>query len=132
MSDPFFPVSVRETLNKMNPAAARVGLGDIVADLQEKAAEPDAPADIPPATTAEPGLMSAQDKSKLNGIAAQATRNETDANLRDRANHSGSQAATTVNVAADAASGVAAGNLQVAFVALANRVKTLEDAAGGG
>ena len=39
-------------------------------------------------------------------------------------------AATLVNVAADSASGIAAGNAQVTLVALANRIKALEDAAG--
>lgn len=52
--------------------------------------------DIPDATPAESGLMSAQDKTKLNGIASGATKNDTDANLKNRANHTGTQAISTV------------------------------------
>lgn len=39
-------------------------------------------------------------------------------------------AATLVNVAADATNGITAGNAQVVLVALAARIKALEDAAG--
>lgn len=53
-------------------------------------------ATIPAATTTEAGVMTATDKSKLNGIAAGATANATDAQLRDRATHTGSQAISTV------------------------------------
>lgn len=52
--------------------------------------------DIPDATPAESGLMSAQDKTKLDGIATGATKNDTDANLKNRANHTGTQAINTV------------------------------------
>jgi hypothetical protein len=41
------------------------------------------------ATTSAPGFMSGEDKTKINGIAAGATKNDTDANLKNRANHSG-------------------------------------------
>jgi hypothetical protein len=43
------------------------------------------------------GLMSELDKAKLNGIAAGATANSTDAFLRARANHTGTQLAATVS-----------------------------------
>jgi len=36
------------------------------------------------------------EKNKLAGIAAQATKNDTDANLRNRANHTGTQSADTI------------------------------------
>ena len=42
------------------------------------------------------GFMSGADKSKLNGIAASATANATDASLRDRATHTGTQSADTI------------------------------------
>jgi hypothetical protein len=42
------------------------------------------------------GFMSGADKAKLDGIAAGATANDTDANLKNRANHTGSQAISTV------------------------------------
>lgn len=49
------------------------------------------------ATTTVGGLMSATDKTKLNGIAVGATVNSTDAFLLDRTNHTGSQAISTVS-----------------------------------
>ena len=48
------------------------------------------------ATTADSGFMSASDKTKLDGIAPGATANDTDVNLKDRANHTGTQAISTV------------------------------------
>jgi hypothetical protein len=51
---------------------------------------------ITDATTAARGAMSAADKTKLNGIATGATANATDAQLRDRATHTGAQAISTV------------------------------------
>lgn len=48
------------------------------------------------ATTSVAGFMSSIDKSKLDGIAAGATANDTDANLKNRANHTGSQAISTI------------------------------------
>lgn len=42
------------------------------------------------------GLMSSVDKTKLNGIAAGATANSSDATLLNRANHTGTQAISTV------------------------------------
>lgn len=43
------------------------------------------------ATTAAAGFMAAVDKTKLDGIAAGATQNATDTQLRDRATHTGTQ-----------------------------------------
>jgi hypothetical protein len=48
------------------------------------------------ATTGADGFMSSADKTKLNGIATSATANSTDAQLRDRATHTGTQAISTV------------------------------------
>ncbi len=48
------------------------------------------------ATTSVNGLMSSTDKTKLNGVATGATANATDASLRDRSTHTGSQAISTV------------------------------------
>lgn len=48
------------------------------------------------ATTSVNGLMSSTDKTKLNGVATGATANATDASLRDRTTHTGSQAISTV------------------------------------
>jgi hypothetical protein len=49
--------------------------------------------------------------------------------LAGKASTSHTQAATTVDVSADATNGISAGTLQVVLSALAARVKALEDAA---
>jgi hypothetical protein len=51
---------------------------------------------IAAATTSAAGSMSASDKTKLDGVAAGATANATDAQLRDRATHTGTQTASTI------------------------------------
>jgi hypothetical protein len=51
---------------------------------------------LPLATTSDPGLMAAADKAKLDGVAAGATSNATDAQLRDRTTHTGTQSASTI------------------------------------
>ena len=48
------------------------------------------------ATTSLAGLLSSTDKTKLDGIANAATANATDAQLRDRSTHTGTQAAGTI------------------------------------
>lgn len=48
------------------------------------------------ATTSAAGFMAAADKTKLDGIAAGATANSSDAQLRDRSTHTGTQAINTV------------------------------------
>ena len=48
------------------------------------------------ATSGAAGFMAAADKAKLDGVAAGATANATDAQLRDRATHTGAQAISTV------------------------------------
>lgn len=49
------------------------------------------------ATTSVAGFMSAADKTKLDGVASGATANATDAALRDRSTHTGTQAASTIS-----------------------------------
>jgi len=51
---------------------------------------------LPVSTTTLAGLQSATDKTKLDGIAAGATANSTDAQLRDRSTHTGTQAISTI------------------------------------
>jgi hypothetical protein len=48
-------------------------------------------------TTSVRGAMTAADKQKLNGVQANATANATDAQLRDRSTHTGSQPITSVS-----------------------------------
>lgn len=52
---------------------------------------------LPLATDALPGLMAAADKLKLDGVAAGATLNSSDATLLARANHTGTQPASTIS-----------------------------------
>lgn len=62
------------------------------------------------ATLGTAGFMSAADKTKLDGVAAGATANSTDAQLRDRATHTGAQAMSTVTGLQTALDGKAAVN----------------------
>lgn len=52
---------------------------------------------LPAASGTAAGVLSAADKSKLDGIASAATANSTDAQLRDRVTHTGVQAISTVS-----------------------------------
>ena len=51
---------------------------------------------LPAATTSLAGLQTAADKAKLDGIATGATANTTDAQLRDRSTHTGTQGVETI------------------------------------
>lgn len=70
----------------------------------------------PTVTTSANGLMLSADKTKLDGIVAGATKNATDAQLRDRSTHTGSQDISTVT------------GLQAALDDLSARIAALEDA----
>ena len=48
------------------------------------------------ATTSLAGVMAAADKTKLDGVASGATANASDAQLRDRSSHTGTQSASTI------------------------------------
>jgi hypothetical protein len=52
---------------------------------------------ISAATTSAAGSMSSTDKTKLDGVASGATQNSSDATLLNRANHTGTQAASTIS-----------------------------------
>lgn len=58
---------------------------------------------IPSATTLLAGVMSADDKVKVNGVQAGATANSPDATLLNRANHTGTQTLATISDAGTAA-----------------------------
>lgn len=89
-----------------NPAAdtvnwrvfARRGIDGSGSVVSVQGVSPDGGGDVtlPEATGAAAGLMPAADKSKLNEVAPGATANATDAQLRDRATHTGEQAIATV------------------------------------
>jgi len=52
---------------------------------------------LPAATVSAAGLQTATDKTKLDGVAAGATANATNAELRDRQTHTGTQLSTTIS-----------------------------------
>ena len=56
-----------------------------------------ADATIPLADSTNAGLLTPAEKTKLQGIATGATANDTDANLKNRANHTGTQLASTIS-----------------------------------
>jgi hypothetical protein len=66
---------------------------------------------LPLADGTNAGLMASADKTKLDGVAASATANSSDATLLDRSNHTGTQAAGTVTGLADVATSGAYGDL---------------------
>ena len=72
--------------------------------------------DLPAATTSAAGSMSAADKTKLNGVATGATANATDADLRDRATHTGTQAVGTITGLATIATSGSATDLSAGTV----------------
>ncbi len=71
------------------------------------------------------GVMTAADQVKLAGIATGATANDTDVNLKNRANHTGSQAASTISDFAEAVDD----RLNTVIVAGAGISKTYDDGA---
>lgn len=89
------------------------------------------------ATSGAAGFMSAADKSKLDGIASGATANSADATLLARANHTGTQAASTISDFAEAVDDrVAALLVQGSNITLtyndASNTLTIAAAGGGG
>lgn len=52
---------------------------------------------LPAATITDAGVLTGADKTKLNGITTAATANATDAQLRDRSTHTGSQNLATIS-----------------------------------
>jgi len=75
-----------------------------------------AAADMPAATTSAAGSMSAADKTKLDGVATGATANATDAQLRDRSTHTGTQAVGTITGLATIATSGSASDLSAGTV----------------
>lgn len=92
---------------------------------------------VPPATTSSAGTMSADDKTKLDGIATGATANSSDATLLNRANHTGTQLASTISNFSEATDDrvaallVAGTNITLTYNDGANTL-TIDSAGGGG
>lgn len=85
--------------------------GDVVDALGEKVTGGGLPEDATLADLAESATVkyfTASEKTKLSGVATGATANDTDANLKSRANHTGTQAISTVTGLQTALDGKAA------------------------
>lgn len=81
------------------------------------------------ATGSEDGLFTSSEKTKLSGIAAGATANQTDSYLLNRANHSGTQAISTVVGLVDALALKLESGAPIASIAgLADALGEIEDA----
>ena len=90
--------------------------------------------DLPAATTSAAGSMSAADKTKLDGVATGATANATDAQLRDRSTHTGTQAVGTITGLATIATSGSATDLSAGTVPsarLASKVVGGQDEGSG-
>src|SRR6185436_1521772 len=68
--------------------------GDILNDFLSQAHNTDG--SLKDATTSAKGALSATDKTKLDSVASGATANATDAQLRDRSTHTGTQSADSL------------------------------------
>lgn len=116
----------KSVLKAADGAAARTAIGAGTSSLVIGTSAAQAAAGNhthPVATTTVNGLMLAADKAKIDLIAASATKNDTDANLKNRANHTGTQAISTITgLAADLAAKASGADL----TALAARVTALE------
>lgn len=90
------------------------------------------------ATTTVSGFMSGADKTKLNGIATGATANATDAALRDRASHTGTQPSTSISDFAEAVDDrvagllVAGANITISYNDVGNALTISATGGGGG
>lgn len=103
------PARIKQAILALTPPGGTTTWGGIIGDLadQEDLQEAlDAKAGTGHshgnATTSAAGFMTAADKTKLDGIATGATANATNAQLRDRATHTGEQAISTVTGLQDA------------------------------
>lgn len=95
--NPGFAVDMASQAELDSEAAARAA-ADAALDTRVDALELAPPAHShPEATTSAAGFLSAADKTKLDGVAGGATANATDAQLRDRSTHTGTQAISTIS-----------------------------------
>ena len=112
-----FPIQTATIAERAASNPATLPLGGDEAVLLTQAGETrgataeDIAATLPDATPSDAGKMTAADKTKLNSVASGATANATDAALRDRATHTGTQAAGTITGLATVATTGAYGNL---------------------
>ncbi len=71
--------------------------GTAISSLEDGATADQTGAEIKSLYESEPNAFTDADHTKLDAIAPSATANDTDANLKDRANHTGTQAASTIS-----------------------------------
>lgn len=99
--------AVRDKVNAVASSGATNLSTTAAASTVTIASDTGSDATVSSATTSTAGVLSATDKTKLDGIAAGATVNSTDATLLNRANHTGAQATSTVTGLDTALSGKA-------------------------
>jgi hypothetical protein len=105
--------------------AERVPIDDVVAGVTKDCSTLQIAQTLPDAASSNRGAMTAAQALKLAGIAAGATANATDAQLRDRATHTGEQAISTITGLAAALLGKE--NVGVAAAAVAQLVTQLRN-----
>jgi hypothetical protein len=92
------PDKLRKVLTNLEVTAGpdgAVAWGDVTGKPSTFPPDAHGHTDVVPAGAS--GFMSGTDKSKLDGIATAATANASDASLRDRATHTGTQTASTIS-----------------------------------
>ncbi len=119
--------SVNEFLNRSGSysippggGGANLSVGNILGTTLDILSDTGTDATIPSSTTSLAGLMSSSDKSKLDGIAANATANDTDSNLLNRSNHTGTQLSSTISDLSSSISSNSAVVLNTAKITNAN------------
>jgi len=106
--------------------AERVAIDDLDAGLTKDCSAQQIAQTLPDATNNNRGAMTVAQALKLAGIAANATANASDSFLRNRANHTGEQAISTISGLIEALAGKE--NAGTAAVAIAGLITQLRDA----
>jgi hypothetical protein len=101
-------------LNASGGGATNLSIANRGTTTLDVASDTGTDATIPAATTSLTGLLTSADKTKLDGIATGATANATDAALRDRATHTGTQGVATITGLGSLATLSALGNISSA------------------
>ncbi len=101
------PTTISGLPNATGPltGAERVPIDDLVANVTKDASTLQIAQTLQDATTTNRGAMTVAQALKLAGIADSATANATDTFLRDRANHTGAQAISSITGLVDALAG---------------------------
>ena len=112
---------VRDALNAVGAGGATNLSTTATASSVTVASDTGTDATVTAATTTTAGILSAADKTKLDGIADGATANATNAQLRDRASHTGTQSiATITNLSTELAAKASTSDLTTGLAGKAN------------